>query len=64
VTPSSVPGAPTIGTATKGNAQATVIFTAPANNGGSAITGYTVTSTPGNITGTGACKPNYSYRAH
>ena len=57
VTPSAVPGAPTIGTATKGNAQATVTFTAPVNNGGSAITGYTVTSTPGNITGTGTVSP-------
>src|SRR5450631_4192728 len=46
VTPAGVPGAPTIGTATAGNAQATVTFTAPASNGGSAITGYTVTSSP------------------
>ncbi len=57
VTPSSVPGAPTIGTATAGNAQASVTFTAPASNGGSAITGYTVTSNPGNITGTGSASP-------
>jgi hypothetical protein len=53
----TVPGAPTIGTATAGNAQATVTFTAPANNGGSAITGYTVTSNPGNKTGTGTASP-------
>ncbi|MDD5298370.1 MAG: fibronectin type III domain-containing protein, partial [Rhodocyclaceae bacterium] len=46
VTPATIPGAPTIGTATGGNAQATVTFTAPASNGGSAITGYTVTSNP------------------
>jgi len=46
VKPATVPDAPTIGTATGGNAQATVTFTAPANTGGSAITGYTVTSTP------------------
>jgi hypothetical protein len=45
-TTATVPGAPTIGTAAAGNAQATVSFTAPANNGGSAITGYTVTSNP------------------
>ena len=37
VTPATLPGAPTIGTATAGNAQATVTFTAPASNGGSAI---------------------------
>jgi hypothetical protein len=42
----TAPGAPTIGTATAGNAQATVTFTAPGSNGGSAITGYTVTSSP------------------
>ena len=52
VTPATVPGTPTIGTATRGNAQATVAYTAPASNGGSAITSYTATSTPGNFTGT------------
>lgn len=46
------PGAPTIGTATGGNAQATLTYTAPASDGGSAITGYTATSSPGGITGT------------
>ena len=51
VTPATVPGIPTIGTATFGNTQATVAFTAPASNGGSTITSYTATSTPGNITG-------------
>ena len=48
----TVPGAPTIGTATAGNAQATVTFTAPASNGGSAITAYTATASPGGQTGT------------
>ncbi len=43
VTPAAVPGAPTIGTATAGNAKATLTWTAPASNGGSPITGYTVT---------------------
>ena len=49
----SAADAPTIGTATStGQTTATVAFTAPANNGGSAITSYTATSSPGGITGT------------
>ncbi|WP_333797218.1 fibronectin type III domain-containing protein [Rheinheimera sp.] len=52
-----VPGAPSIGTATAGNTQASVTFTAPASTGGAAITGYTVTSNPGGFTGTGAGSP-------
>ena len=52
VTPYTVPGPPAGASATAGNAQATVTFTAPASNGGSAITLYTVTSSPGNITAT------------
>ena len=42
----AVPGAPTGAVATAGNAQATVSFSAPVSNGGSQITGYTVTSSP------------------
>jgi uncharacterized protein (TIGR02145 family) len=60
VTPSptsTVPGAPTIGTATAGNAQATITFTAPGSNGGSVITGYTVTSSSGGFTATGSASP-------
>jgi uncharacterized protein (TIGR02145 family) len=59
VTPSAptVPGPPTSVTAVGGNAQATISFTAPASNGGSPITGYTVTSSPGGITGTGSGSP-------
>ena len=45
--PPTVPGAPTGLTATPGNAQVTLAWTAPASNGGSAITGYTVTGSPG-----------------
>ena len=54
MTPAAVPGAPTIGTATRGDTQATVTWTAPASDGGSAITGYTATSSPGGKTCTTA----------
>ncbi len=57
VTLPTVPGAPTIGTAAAGNAQAMVSFTAPVSNGGSPITSYTVTSSPGGITATGTASP-------
>ncbi|MPM41042.1 hypothetical protein SDC9_87691 [bioreactor metagenome] len=43
------PGAPTIGTVTAGDEQATVSFTAPANNGGAAITSYSVTVSPADV---------------
>ena len=52
VTPYTNPGAPTSVVATAGNAQASVAFTAPASNGGLAITSYTATSSPGSFTGT------------
>jgi hypothetical protein len=52
----SNPAAPTIGTATAGDLQASVAFT-PQDNGGSAITSYTVTSSPGDITATGSSSP-------
>ncbi|MGI2142199.1 putative Ig domain-containing protein [Shewanella baltica] len=52
-----VPSAPTIGTATAGNAQASVSFTASASNGGAAVTSYTVTSNPSGFTGTGVGSP-------
>jgi hypothetical protein len=51
------PGAPIIGTSSAGNATATVSFTAPIDNGGSMITGYIVTSSPGGITGVGSTSP-------
>jgi hypothetical protein len=52
----NIPGAPTIGTATAGPLTASVTFTAPAYVG-TGITGYTVTSSPGGVTGTGASSP-------
>jgi hypothetical protein len=60
VTPSAppvAPGAPTIGIATPGNGQATISFTPPASNGGSAILGYTATCNPGAVTASGAVSP-------
>ena len=53
----AVPGAPTAVVATAGNASASVVFVAPTNNGGSAITSYTVTSNPATSPVTGATSP-------
>ncbi|MBI2705068.1 MAG: fibronectin type III domain-containing protein [Actinobacteria bacterium] len=57
VVPGTVPTAPRNPAATAGDAQATVSWTAPTNNGGTAITSYTVTSTPGNRTCTWTAGP-------
>jgi len=55
---STVPGTPTIGTATAtGQSSASVSFTPPVSNGGATITSYTVTSSPDGITATGATSP-------
>jgi hypothetical protein len=53
----TVPDAPTIGTATPANASATVTWTAPGNNGGSAITGYQVRVVNTAGTQVGALRP-------
>jgi hypothetical protein len=53
----TAPGAPTGATATAGNGQATVSFSPPASDGGSPITSYTVTSTPGGVTASGGSSP-------
>ncbi|WP_345861386.1 Ig-like domain-containing protein [Shewanella algae] len=53
----TVPGAPIIGTASALDGQAVVNFSAPASDGGSAITSYQVTSSPGGITASGANSP-------
>jgi hypothetical protein len=55
--PATVPGAPAAVSATVGNGHATVSFVPPASNGGSDITSYTVTSSPGNITASAAVAP-------
>tara|TARA_R110000751_G_scaffold271072_1_gene370844 strand:- start:3 stop:1436 length:1434 start_codon:yes stop_codon:yes gene_type:complete len=52
-----LPGAPTIGTATEGSAQASVAFTAPADTGYPTTLTYEVTSSPGSITATGSASP-------
>jgi hypothetical protein len=58
VSDSTAPGAPTIGTATKlSSTSARIAFTAPASNGGAAISTYTVTSTPGNIVASAGTSP-------
>ena len=46
----TAPGAPTIGTATAGNASASVSWTAPVSDGGSPITGYQVDALTGGTT--------------
>jgi large repetitive protein len=52
------PGAPTSVSATAGDSQATVTFTAPTFTGvPPGITGYLATSSPGGITATGASSP-------
>lgn len=63
-TTASVPDAPTIGTAVAGNGQAGVQFTAPAFNGGSAITMFMVYAydAEGNLIGTRTTtQPPYPY---
>ncbi len=50
VIPVGAPGPPTGVSAVAGNGQATVSWTAPASDGGSAITQYTATSAPGGLT--------------
>jgi hypothetical protein len=45
--PATAPGAPTTVVAAAGESQATVTWSAPVDDGGTAITGYTVTAAPG-----------------
>jgi phosphatidylethanolamine-binding protein (PEBP) family uncharacterized protein len=50
----TIPGAPSISSATAGNASATIVFTAPANNGGAAISSYAVACTAAGVSVSGA----------
>ena len=54
--PPTKPDAPAIGVATEDNAEASVTFVA-GFSGGSPVTSYTVTSSPGNITASGNISP-------
>ena len=64
----AVPGAPRNVTATGDDASADVDWDAPTSNGGSSITGYTATSSPGNKTcstsGADAVHGRRSYQRH
>ena len=55
----TVPGAPSIGAVTAGNASASVAFSAPTSDGGASITAYTATCVAGSVrsTGTAAASP-------
>ena len=53
----SVPGAPTSVSGTVSNANSSVSFVAPTDNGGSTILSYTVISSPGNIKKSGSSSP-------
>jgi hypothetical protein len=57
VTPFTTPGPPTGVSATPGDGYATVAFTPPASDGGSAILHYTVTASPGGQTANGTGSP-------
>ena len=55
--PATVPDAPTAVSAEAGDGSATVYFTPPANDGGSAITAYQVTASSGGPIATGSGSP-------
>lgn len=56
-TPATVPDAPTNVAAAAGNGRATLTFTAPAGDGGSAIVGYEVYDSQDRLVGTGEASP-------
>jgi large repetitive protein len=74
ITPATVPGPPTGVSGTRANGAATVVFSAPANSGGSPVTSYTVTASPGGTTSICSTSPcvitgltngtSYTFTAH
>lgn len=54
---SATPSEPLGVVAAAGNGSATISFSAPASDGGNPILGYTITSSPGGFTATGAASP-------
>ncbi len=56
-TPRTVPAAPVILSATAGDGQVTIAFAAPADNGGSSVTSYEITASPGGSITTGSASP-------
>jgi|5B_taG_2_1085324.scaffolds.fasta_scaffold04300_3 sugar lactone lactonase YvrE len=59
----NAPNSPSAVSATAGNAQATVSFTAPSDVGGSAITGYSVVSNTGATTISGSITASYDSKS-
>ncbi|WP_136608770.1 S-layer homology domain-containing protein [Paenibacillus dokdonensis] len=57
LTVQTVPGAPTQVSAVAGDGEATIVFRAPADNGGSVITSYEVKASPGGLVQTGTTNP-------
>ncbi len=61
VTPATVPGAPTAVVALAGDSNASVVFVAPLDDGGSPILGYTVTSSPAGGIDSNAGQPGLTH---
>lgn len=57
VAATTVPQSPTIGSVTEASATSVSVAFTPRASGGKTVTGYTVTSSPGGLTGTGTSSP-------